>query len=193
MATKSHRFPRLRVFLPVLAITAAAILVAFLVRTRPSPEADRAELGQSTFVPRIGARLPDFVLTDLPGGKPLRASELRPQVRLITFWATWCEACLAEMPSLARLGQSYGARGLDVLTVNVDEDLTEIAPTLQKLGVELPVYRDPGNRLASLLEVEAIPTTIVVDRDRRILLLATGDRDWTSEEFRKQLEAWLSG
>src|SRR5678816_182397 len=75
-------------------------------------------------------------------GVALSLQQLRGKVVLVNFWATWCEPCIAEMPSLQRLHDQLHADGFEVLAVNYQEGPARIKSFIDKLNFTLPVVRD---------------------------------------------------
>ncbi len=180
----------LKVILPVAVIILTVVGGLELLKKQVSnfnsgEGAVRGELGQ-------GSILPNFELEKFNGGK-LHVSDLKTKVALVNFWATWCEACMVEMPSLLKLRDLYKNRGFELIAINVDENPTVILPrTLQQLGIDFTVYIDPEGQLAQTFDVHAIPLTVIMDRDRKVLLLESGERDWVGSEIRGLLDQWLA-
>lgn len=117
------------------------------------------------------------------------------KIALINFWATWCEACISEMPSLIALQDKMGSRGLEIIAVNQDEpdDLDSKVPTMVKqLGMQFPVIFDRDGEIGNLYEVSALPKTIVMNSKFEVLHQSIGDRDWMSPEALKEVEVWLT-
>jgi thiol-disulfide isomerase/thioredoxin len=143
----------------------------------------------------VGATLPDFELVPLGGGQPVASSRLGARVILVNFWATWCEACMIEMPSIEKLRAAYRSRGFEVVAVNVDENPDAVVPrVIKQLGLSFPIYVDKDARLAELFDVHAIPLTVILDnRTRKILFIESGERDWNGADIRSRLDSWLSG
>lgn len=107
---------------------------------------------------------PDFTLKSLTGSN-LRLEEYRGQVVLINFWASWCGPCRQEMPILDRLHQRYEDTGFAVLGVNVEGEVEPAQKIVDKTKVTFPVLIDEGQVVSQLYELEAMPSTVVVDRD----------------------------
>lgn len=144
----------------------------------------------------IGSTVADYSFKDLDGVERKLSSFLVPQggnrVVLINFWASWCEACIAEMPSINKLRATYKDQGFEVIGVNLDEKPAAVVPAAVKnLKMLFPIFADPEAEIADTLDVHAIPFTILVDRNRKLLHFQSGDRDWMDNSFRTQLEAWL--
>jgi thiol-disulfide isomerase/thioredoxin len=171
---------------PLFVIVVAATAVLFLLRGRaggPTEGGLRIE---------VGAVLPDFALTRADGANTT-ISKVGGKVTLVNFWASWCEACTVEMPSIVKLRDSYQAKGFEVVAVNVDENPAEVLPQmLPQLGIRFPVFIDPEGKLAGLFDVHAIPLTVIMDSSRKILYVESGDRDWNGTEVRSLMDRWLN-
>lgn len=107
---------------------------------------------------------PDFTLKSLDG-ENLRLEEYRGQVVLINFWASWCGPCRQEMPLLDRLHQRYLDTGFAVLGVNVEGDAGPAQALVDKTQVTFPILIDEGQSVSELYRLEAMPSSVVVDRD----------------------------
>ncbi len=180
----------LKIMIPVVVIVALAAGTVAILKSRVTSEpAGNTQNGAVELA--IGATLPDFELNTLDG-KKLHASELKGKVLLVNFWATWCEACMVEMPSIVALHQRFKDKGLEVVAINVDENPESVVPkTAQELKLDFPVYRDPESSLADLFDVHAIPLTVIMDHNRKVLLIETGERDWNGSEVHKLVGDWL--
>ena len=107
---------------------------------------------------------PDFTLKSLGGGN-LRLEEYRGQVVLINFWASWCGPCRQEMPLLDRLHHRYEDTGFAVLGVNVEGELEPAQEIVDKINVTFPILIDDGQKVSEMYNLQAMPSTVVVDRD----------------------------
>ncbi len=116
---------------------------------------------------------PDFTLKTLEGNN-LRLEEYRGQVVLINFWASWCGPCRQEMPLLDRLHHRYEDTGFTVLGVNVEGDLEPAQEIVDQTKVTFPVLIDQDQRVSELYDLEAMPSTVVVDRDGVIRYIHLG-------------------
>ncbi len=134
-----------------------------------------------------------------PAGEDRRLAQLLAQHKgkpvVINFWATWCEPCREEMPSLARLAARWQARGLTVLTVavadnakRVEEFLWETLPDKQPL----PVLHDREQTISRAWGARVLPTTVVLDRRHRIVARGTGAIDWDAPAIEKQLTTLIN-
>lgn len=124
---------------------------------------------------------------DLPGfdGPGWKLSSLRGKVVVLNFWASWCEPCRAEMPSLELLAQRHEKDGLVVLAVNYRETDAAIRRFMDVLPITLPIVRDSDGATSHAFGVRVFPTTVVVGRDGRALFSVIGEADWTDAPTRQ--------
>lgn len=124
----------------------------------------------------------DFTLKSLAGNN-VRLADLKGQVVLINFWATWCGPCRQEMPVLDRLHQRYQDTGFTVLGVNVEGVEGPARELAQKTGVTFPVLVDEGQKISKLYDLKAMPSTVVVDRDGNVRYVHRGYKPGDEEKY----------
>jgi peroxiredoxin len=137
-----------------------------------------------------GAIAPDFTL-HAADGRNVRLDELRGQVVLVNFWATWCGPCRAEMPHLDQLYQKYHKSGFVLLGVNIDDNPATALTTAQKLGVSFPILLDTDKKVSKLYNLTDMPSTVVIDRDGKMRFLHRGYRDGVEADYDQQIRALL--
>jgi thiol-disulfide isomerase/thioredoxin len=190
-----------KALLPVLVIILIVVGALYVIKAqmpqKPATEAasaDGQQSGAHKGGAQIGATLPDFPLKGIAGGKSANLSEFHGGVTLVNFWATWCEACMEEMPSIVKLRDDYKDKGFEVVGVNLDENGEAVVPkAVKQLKIQFPVFQDPDNKIAEYFDVHAIPLSVVLNKDRKILYIENGERNWNDQESRTQLEKWLAG
>lgn len=123
--------------------------------------------------PAEGSLAPDFALQDLQGNT-IQLSQLRGQVVLINFWATWCGPCRLEMPVIQDRFERYKDQGFTVLAVNFDEPEDLVKAFGEELSLTFPLLLDPGGEVQQLYRVRGYPTTVMVDRDGMIRAVHIG-------------------
>ncbi len=130
---------------------------------------------------------------DLPDltGKRWRAPDLQGRPVLINFWASWCEPCRAEMPSLQALADLYGPDKLLVLAINFKEPAARALRFAQSTGVTLPVLLDAQGQLARTWGVKVFPTTLLIDSRSLPRKRVQGEVDWTGKAAEKLVSALL--
>lgn len=133
---------------------------------------------------------PDFVLKS-NSGQNVRLSELRGQVVMINFWASWCGPCRQEMPLLDELHNRYKGLGFTVLGVNVEEDSRKAQGLLRDIPVSFPVLFDTENSVSELYRVNAMPTTVMVDRDGNMRYLHKGYQPGYEVAYQEQVRTLI--
>jgi len=110
---------------------------------------------------------PDFTLPARDGGE-VRLSELKGQVVMINFWATWCGPCRQEMPLLQQIHAKYEPLGFTMLGVNVEPDSAAAQNWLKDMPVSFPIVFDRKSEVSSSFGVEAMPSSVLIDREGRV-------------------------
>jgi thiol-disulfide isomerase/thioredoxin len=105
----------------------------------------------------------------------------------VNFWATWCEPCRDEMPSLERLRASLAGQPFEVLAVNLGEPVGRIERFLERMPLGFPMLLDRDTAVAKAWKARVVPATYVVGRDGRIRYVRYGELDWASEPVRKRI------
>ena len=124
---------------------------------------------------------PELGLTDLQGAKHDLAS-YRGKVVLVNFWATWCEPCRLEMPSIERLRSRFAGQPFAALAVNLDEPEARVRRFLQQTPMDLPILLDPNKAASRRWDVRVLPATYIVAPDGRVRYRAIGELDWNDEK-----------
>ena len=109
----------------------------------------------------------DFTLSDLQGN-PWHLRDLRGNVVLVNFWATWCPPCRKEMPDLQALYDKYKDQGFVVVSIS-DEQAAKVQPFITERKITYPVLLDPGRKVNDLFQVEGIPKSFVYDREGKLV------------------------
>lgn len=162
--------PRLAVL--ALSLPLAAAAAGLLAGGCASPQ----EVAQSG-----PPSLPDLDFADLGDGVH-NLQEYRGKVVLLNVWASWCEPCKDEMPTLERIARAHKAEGLEVVGVSIDAHRAEkqVRTVVAAHRVTYPILLDPASRIVPLLKVSGYPTTFLFGRDgalrwRRDGLIPEGD------------------
>ena len=133
------------------------------------------------FVPWKQGATPPLSLKDLDGrGHAL--AEYRGSVILVNFWATWCEPCQEEMPSLRRLRERLAGQPFAILGVNYGgESEAKVRAFRQRLDIDFPLLLDPGGETPRGWRVRVLPASFLVGRDGRVRYHVIGELDWASD------------
>lgn len=142
----------------------------------------------AVFAVELSGPAPDFTLKSRDG-KNVRLSELRGQVVMINFWASWCGPCRQEMPHLEAIHNEYVDYGFTLLGINVDEKQELAEKLLAQIPVSFPILFDPSSSVSKQYNVDAMPTTILIDRDGNLRHLHRAYRPGFEDIYRNQVKA----
>jgi peroxiredoxin len=134
----------------------------------------------------INEPVPDFTLKSRQGDN-LRLEEFRGQVVMLNFWASWCGPCRQEMPLMDTIYQQYKDLGFTVLAVNVDENREEAHRFLDKVPVSYPILYDPESQVSEQYNVQAMPTTVMIDRNGRGRFIHYGYKPGYEDDYEAQI------
>jgi thiol-disulfide isomerase/thioredoxin len=150
--------------------------------------------GQPTAPSHSQDRVPNFELPDLDGRPTRLADVMGENLTLIDFWATWCGPCVKSIPSLVALSDSLAESGVSVVGVNVDSprNVSKVAPYARSLGVSYPILLDTNSEIMAELNVQAMPTLLVIDDRRNIVYAHEGFRPGDETVVRAEVMHLLS-
>jgi len=132
-----------------------------------------------------GQQAPGFALLTLDGGR-VSLTDHRDKLVVLNFWATWCQPCTVEMPSLEALWRRHRDRGLVVVGVSVDRGAPRalLEPYVRNLKLTFPILLDPDSKTSDRWRVTALPATFIVRPGGEVAGMAMGAREWNSDEMR---------
>ncbi|MFO7594140.1 MAG: TlpA disulfide reductase family protein [Pseudomonadota bacterium] len=134
---------------------------------------------------------PSLALTDIDG-RNWTLEELRGEVVLLNFWATWCPPCVEEIPSLGRLNRRLEDKPFRVISVDVGQEEAEVRRFLDKVPADFPVLLDPEGSVTGPWKIRAFPTSFLIDADGRMRYGYFGALEWDSDEVVAVIESVLS-
>lgn len=121
-------------------------------------------------------------------GKVYDFNAARDKVVLVNFWATWCPPCLAEMPDMQRLYESYGDKVVFLFVTG--EEPEKVKAFLRKKEWDLPVYT-PMTKVPEKMYSESIPATWILDKKGNMVVQKKGAADWNSDKVKAILDRLL--
>jgi cytochrome c biogenesis protein CcmG, thiol:disulfide interchange protein DsbE len=166
-------------------VLAAVLSVSLPTRPVPTVAAE-----PSRFVPWHRDGTPALTLKDL-NGRTHSLADYRGKVILVNFWATWCEPCRDEMPSMLRLRERLGTAPFDVLAVNYGESASRVSEFLARERLALTALLDPNQDAARAWRVRVLPGSFLIGVDGRVRFGVIGEIDWASDEAEKTVRALL--
>ena len=128
-----------------------------------------------------------FTSTEVPDNTaPKTLASYRGQVVLLNIWATWCDPCRAEMPSIEKLHREFGPKGLKVVAVSIDDpgQQANVRKFARQLGLTFEILQDPSHDIQRIYQTTGVPETFVLGKDGVIRKKIIGATDWSSEGTR---------
>ena len=133
-----------------------------------------AGCGDSTPALKIGDTAPPFTVQGMDG-KEISLADYQGSPVIVRFFLTDCKFCRADTPVLNQYYSRYSAKGLRVLYVDtLGIDPANLAAFAKELAITFPVARDPGGKVAARYRVRALPQTIVLSPDHKIIAAILG-------------------
>jgi peroxiredoxin len=140
--------------------------------------------------PWSGGATPPLALQGIDG-RLHRLEDYRGKVVLVNFWATWCEPCREEMPSMNKLRAALAGQQFEVLAVNLAEPESRIRRFIEQVPLDFPVLMDRDSAAAKAWRARVLPISFLVGPDGRIRYWVVGEIDWMQERARKAIETLL--
>ncbi|HEY43873.1 MAG TPA: TlpA family protein disulfide reductase [Anaerolineae bacterium] len=137
----------------------------------------------------VGSSVPDFTLTTFEGDE-IRVADLRGQVVLLNFWASWCTTCELEARELEQVYQMYKDRGVVFLGIDYVDTEPEALAYLEQYGITYPNGPDLGTRISQAFRIRGVPETYIVGSDGRVADVMIGPYP-SLQEIITDLEAVL--
>ncbi len=154
-------------------------------------------MGDSVPTVEAGAKAPAFTavpVANVVGTKPRSIADYKGQVVLLNIWATWCDPCRAEMPSMQRLHSDLGPQGLKIVAVSVDQPGMEqaIRDFTKEFGLTFDVLYDATQNIQLQYVTSGVPETFVIGRDGVIRKRISGGTDWNAESQKALIRQLLA-
>lgn len=141
----------------------------------------------------VGATMPAYSTAMLDGSK-FDVQGQKGKVVLLNVWATWCGPCRYEIPELQKLHAQYAAQGFAVVGVSVDEgNGDDVKQFVAENKITYPIAHDAEGKLATLLDTSVLPTTVLLDRNGKIVWKKFGAITPGDDAATKAIEAALKG
>ncbi|MEI2723013.1 MAG: redoxin family protein [Verrucomicrobiota bacterium] len=140
---------------------------------------------------KVGDALPELSTFGLEGKLP---DDLKGKVVLLDFWASWCGPCKESFPVMDELQQKYGSKGLVILAVNVDEDVTAMKDFLKDHPVQFNILHDATKKLVGTANIASMPTSFLIGKDGKVVAIHKGFHGKeTAKEYTAEVEKLLAG
>ena len=153
-------------------------------------------LGDELFPVSVGMEAPPIEGKTIDGsGRSKSLDDYKGQVVLLNVWATWCEPCRAEMPSMEKLHREFAPGGLRIVAVSVDDPGSEqqIRDFVKEYGLTFEILHDPARVTAKRYQVTGYPESFVIGREGTIRRKVFAAADWSSDANRALIRNLLGG
>ena len=133
---------------------------------------------------------PPFSLPRLDQDGQLALEDLRGNVVLVDFWATWCDPCIAAMPALERIYKRFQSQGFEIVSVNTEGPgaAGKARRVARELGLTFPIVSDDGY-VSSLYKVSTIPHLVLIDRRGVVTEVHRGTRSGFEKHLARDVSA----
>lgn len=136
-------------------------------------------LSPDIFPVEAGSHAPEFKALDVNTRDSVSLAQYRGQVVLVNVWATWCEPCRVELPSLERLQKQLGPEGLTILAVSIDEaDDATVKKFAADYGLTFRILHDRSRQIERIYQTTGYPESFVLNRDGQIVKKVIGAAQW---------------
>jgi peroxiredoxin len=153
-------------------------------------------LGDELFPVAAGSDAPNFSAVTIDGTKRTKTlADYKGRIVLVNVWATWCEPCRAEMPSMEKLYREFGPQGLVIVAVSIDDPGTEdqIRSFAKEYGLTFEILHDPDKDIARRYQVTGYPESFIIGREGTIRRKVFAATDWSSDANRALIRELLGG
>ncbi len=165
------------------------VAVVLLLALSAALAADEEKMRLGEFIPESPPQpAPEVTFTDADGN-PASFADFKGKPVVVNLWATWCQPCLKEMPSLNQLQATYPGK-LVVAAVSEDRGGGKlVVPFVAAMGLkDLKIYLDPKSDAVHAFHVRGLPTSIVIDAKGKVVGRVEGAAEWDSPAIRAVLE-----
>jgi thiol-disulfide isomerase/thioredoxin len=118
-------------------------------------------------------------------------ADLKGQIVLVNFWASWCGPCRQEMPILEQLNHQYRSKGVTLIGINVEPDSAAATTWLKATPVSFPILYDVDSKISKLYEVQGMPNTVILDRKGVVRYIHRGYSPGAENEYLDQIRALI--
>ncbi len=142
-------------------------------------------------ITNAGDTAPDFKIT-ADNGKTFTRADFGGKILVLNFWASWCNPCISEAPSLEAFAQAYQSKGVVVLGISIDRNENLYNRFKQQFQVSFPTARDPDSNISASYGTFQIPETYVIDRQGKVLEKVISNQDFMDPEFLAHVQRMLA-
>jgi cytochrome c biogenesis protein CcmG, thiol:disulfide interchange protein DsbE len=138
----------------------------------------------------VGDSAPNFSIT-AENGRPISVSNFGGKVLVLNFWATWCDTCMVEMPSLNKFAADFKDKGVVVLGVSVDKDANAYKNFIRRLDPAFLTARDPDMKINMEYGTVQYPETYIIDSRGKVVNKIISSANWTDDKMVSYVQSLL--
>ncbi len=141
------------------------------------------KLAPDIFPVEVSTVAPIFHAVDPDRGDSVTLDKYRGEVVLLNIWATWCEPCREEMPSMQRLQDSLAGSGLKIVAISIDEaDPSVVRAFREEMGLNFEILHDRTRAIERVYQTTGVPESFVLNRQGTIMKKVIGAHPWDSPD-----------
>lgn len=139
---------------------------------------------------QVGKKAPNFKLEDIEGNLFELNAETGEHPILLSFWATWCKPCVEEMFEYNKIYSDLKSRGLKMFAISTDNEKTvsKVKPFVKSKGYSFPVLLDTNSEVARKYYTQAVPFTVLIDKNGNIIYSHLGYMKGDEVQVKKKIE-----
>jgi cytochrome c biogenesis protein CcmG, thiol:disulfide interchange protein DsbE len=134
-----------------------------------------------------------LMIAGAAAASPIDVGEFRGRVLYLDFWASWCAPCQQSFPWMQAMKDAYGAQGLSVVAMNLDQHRPDAERFLARFHPNFDVRFDPQGEAAERFKVQGMPTSVIIDRRGVVRFTHIGFRPVDRAIFESELRELLAG
>ncbi|MFZ6719958.1 TlpA family protein disulfide reductase [Undibacterium sp. Ji49W] len=128
-----------------------------------------------------------------PGPAHIQLADYKGKLLYLDFWASWCGPCKQSFPWMNALQSKFGAQGLQVLAINLDSKAEDAAVFLKSVPASFQIGYDPKGVTPRQYDVKGMPSSVLIDRDGKVLSLHAGFNEGSKAKIEQAIVAALGG
>ena len=152
-----------------------------------------ATFSASVLAAEIGETAPPFSLKSISGSGWVNLDSQSDKILYIDFWASWCGPCKLSFPSMIKLKKLFKDEPFEIIAISVDTDLRAANKFLDFYEINFQVARDLDGAVAEKYALPGMPSSFLLDRDKKVIATHKGFRKSDFEKIKKEIEEALKG
>ena len=141
--------------------------------------------------PRNEKIAPNFILETVTGEK-ISLKDFKGKAVLLNFWATWCQPCKKELPSMQRIYEELRSEGVEVVAISIDRTKKERVKQYRKNhNLTFPILLDPGQKVRKDYFILGLPTSYLIGIDGKLKGFISGAREWDSNASKEMFSTLM--